>query len=125
MLFIALTIPHFGIIASLVGASACAAANFILPSLFYLMLTAQNYSDETDGPLPNRDMISTSKDVHHHLPWERVEVPLWEKVVLIQIIVIALVGGIAATYSTIYSIVDGSSSFTLPCYVNWSCIDNK
>ena len=45
------------------------------------------------------------------------EVPLWERVVLGEIILIATVGGIASTYSAILDILD-PTSFESSCFIS-------
>uniref|UniRef100_F6VBN4 Amino acid transporter transmembrane domain-containing protein n=1 Tax=Ciona intestinalis TaxID=7719 RepID=F6VBN4_CIOIN len=116
MLFVALSVPHFGVILSLVGGTTVTATNFIFPPLFYLMLSRQvSENEETpkfttpphqDTPIPQ-------------IPWVNINVPTYMKLLLIEIILIGLVGGVASTYSVITSLVSGTSGFTVPCYVNW------
>ena len=44
-------------------------------------------------------------------------VPLWEKVVLGEIILIATIGGIASTYSAVSDILD-PTSFESSCFIS-------
>lgn len=60
--FVALTIPHFGIIASLVGGSFGCASNFIFPPLFYILLSKQKKSDDAYGEAPKSNDIYTSSN---------------------------------------------------------------
>uniref|UniRef100_H2XKS7 Amino acid transporter transmembrane domain-containing protein n=2 Tax=Ciona intestinalis TaxID=7719 RepID=H2XKS7_CIOIN len=41
MLFVALSVPHFGVILSLIGGTTIAGTNFIFPPLFYILLSRQ------------------------------------------------------------------------------------
>ena len=155
MLFVGLTIPHFGVILSLVGGTTVTASNFIFPPLFYLLLSRQktpqdghgdfqkNFSDTvyTSVKPNNLDSSQQAESVRRDsssLPgqlsdvslasrndnsWTTVNVPLHEKVILIEIILIGIVGGIASTYSVLVSLIDGSSGFTVPCYVDWGTAD--
>uniref|UniRef100_F6VBX7 Amino acid transporter transmembrane domain-containing protein n=1 Tax=Ciona intestinalis TaxID=7719 RepID=F6VBX7_CIOIN len=107
MLFVALSVPHFGVILSLVGGTTVTATNFIFPPLFYLMLSRQLTASDAPGELPN-----------FPIPWVNINVPTYMKLLLIEIILIGLVGGVASTYSVITSLVSGTSGFTVPCYVN-------
>ncbi|XP_071941763.1 uncharacterized protein [Antedon mediterranea] len=96
-LFVAETIPHFGAILSLVGGSTVVFLTFVFPSLFYIRLMTM----EDDGNKP-------------------VIIPLYERVIHYEIILIGIFGGIASTFSAIDDMASGASSFTVPCYVNAS-----
>ncbi|PVD28156.1 hypothetical protein C0Q70_10741 [Pomacea canaliculata] len=91
--FVAISIPHFGTILSLIGGSTTTLLAFIAPPLIYLKLAA------TDGP------------------WKSFTVPLFEKVANVEIMVVGLVAGVAATYSAILSLAS-PDAFTPPCYIN-------
>ncbi|CAH1798298.1 unnamed protein product [Owenia fusiformis] len=92
-LFVAETIPHFGSILNLIGGSSTAFLIFVFPSIFYLKLCSMKGD------------------------WDEIEVELWEKVLLIILCSIGVVGGVASTVSTIQSMVD-PKTFVPPCYVN-------
>uniref|UniRef100_H2Z6I0 Amino acid transporter transmembrane domain-containing protein n=1 Tax=Ciona savignyi TaxID=51511 RepID=H2Z6I0_CIOSA len=100
MLFIALSIPHFGVILSLVGGTTITATNFIFPPLFYLMLARQHAASDAPGELPNFGETTFYT----------------AKILLVEIILVGLFGGVASTYSVITSLATGSSGFTVPCY---------
>ncbi|XP_043234586.1 amino acid transporter AVT1B-like [Amphibalanus amphitrite] len=91
------TVPSFGKILNLIGGSTLTLMTFILPPIMYLRLTSM---PATDGG-----------------KWEKIEVPLWEKVLLGEIILIATTGGIAATYSAVADILD-PTSFESSCFIS-------
>lgn len=100
VLFTGETIPHFGAILSLVGGSTVTFLTFVFPSLFYLRLLYDG--SQTDSALQS----SIRRLAFHH------------KVIHAEIILVGVLGGVASTYSVVYSIASGQSSFTVPCYVN-------
>ncbi|XP_041453350.1 amino acid transporter AVT1D-like [Lytechinus variegatus] len=100
VLFTGETIPHFGAILSLVGGSTVTFLTFVFPSLFYLRLL---YGGSHKDPSIN--------DRERHLA-------IHHKVIHAEIILVGVLGGVASTYSVIYSIASGQSQFTVPCYVN-------
>ncbi|XP_064629067.1 uncharacterized protein LOC135488399 [Lineus longissimus] len=88
-LFVAETIPKFGNLLGLIGGSTTALLAFFLPVLLYNKLC-----DDNKRP------ISLHQRVFHY-----------------EIMVIAVLVGISATYAAIEGIVS-PDSFVLPCYVN-------
>jgi len=90
------TVPSFGKILNLIGGSGLTLMTFILPPILYLKLTSMT---SPEGK------------------WEKIEVPTWEKILLVEIIVIATVGGTAATYSAIVDVLD-PASFTSSCFIS-------
>ena len=150
MLIVGLTIPHFGVILSLVGGTTVTACNFVFPPLFYLLLSRQQSVTDGYGDPPqhcNEDVITavadafgsdnsksnetsgsevsqpTTSQVSQAPTWTIVTIPFYMKLILAEIMFIGLVGGAASTYSVIASLVSGSSGFTVPCYVNWATAD--
>ncbi|XP_071495864.1 uncharacterized protein [Diadema antillarum] len=97
VLFTGETIPHFGAILSLVGGSTVTFLTFVFPSLFYLRLNA------VENPSGR---------------WEKRNLGLHHKIIHAEIILVGVVGGVASTFSVIYSMAQGGSQFTVPCYVN-------
>lgn len=97
ILFVAESIPQFGVILGLIGGSTVTFLTFVFPSLFYLKLCS---TESPDGS------------------YRRITLPLYQWVVHFEIILVGLIGGISSTYSAIDAIVTGQSSFTVPCYVN-------
>ncbi|XP_071792147.1 uncharacterized protein [Asterias amurensis] len=96
VLFVAETIPKFGIILGLVGGSTVTLLTFVFPSLFYIKLRR-----------------------HENDEWPREKLEIWEYILHAEIILVGLVGGIASTYSVIADLANADHpSFTVPCYVN-------
>jgi hypothetical protein len=71
--------------------------SFILPPVFYFKLCSMKSAE-----------------------WPERKVPLWEKAVLLQILLVGLFGGIACTYSAVLAIW-GENTFTYPCYIRSTC----
>lgn len=94
LLFIAETIPSFGSILDLVGASTVTMLTFVCPPYFYMRLC--------DSSKQNKE-------------WTQRELPLWERIYCWVLIVLGLLGGAAATYISIHNIV--STDFQMPCYL--------
>ena len=117
MLFTALTIPHFGIILSLVGGVATTATSFIFPPLFYMLLVRQRPRTPDDDDCD----VMLEGDVDKEDAYPPIE-SLTSRVAMVTIITIGLVGAVSSLYSVIQSLVDGSSGFTVPCYVNMTCL---
>ncbi|XP_059471232.1 uncharacterized protein LOC132194139 [Neocloeon triangulifer] len=90
MVFIGETVRDFGKVLSLVGGSTTTLLNMVFPPIIYLKFKSTLEPEST--------------------------VPLWRKIYLLVILVIGLVGGVAATYSAILDIV-GPQSFRKPCYI--------
>merc|ERR1712062_544783 len=94
LLFIAETIPSFGSILDLVGASTVTMLTFVCPPYFYMRLC--------DSSKQNKE-------------WTQRELPTWERVYCWVLIVVGFLGGAAATYISLQNIV--SSNFQMPCYL--------
>ena len=119
MLFIGLSIPHFGIILSLVGGVCTTATNFIFPPLFYLMLK-KRFHQEVE---PTEDLLySTSSQSENLIRTNSDNVSLFAKMLMYLIVTVGIVGGVATLYSVFKSLIDGSSGFTVPCYVNMTTL---
>jgi len=103
--FVAESIPHFGVIFDLVGGSTMTMCAIILPGIFNLFLTVAH---KKAGGKINTDHKATLREVF-------TETPPLKLVVNILVILFGLIGGIAATYSAVRAMV--SSQFTLPCYI--------
>lgn len=122
-LFIALSVPHFNIILSLLGGSTIALTNFIFPPLFYYLLLKQQEPSDAYGELPeeaHKNLPSTSHHIQGASNWVTEEIPLHVKVMLLEIIAIGIVGGISSTYFSLAALLAGDSAFSVPCYVNIS-----
>lgn len=88
-MFLAETVPKFDGILALIGASTVTFLTFVAPSLFYLRLCS----------LTNRF------------------VSLHERVFIIEIMCIGIIGGIVSSYAAIKGLTS-PASFVPPCYVN-------
>ena len=129
-MFVGLSVPHFDMILSLIGGSTNALVNLIFPPLFYYLLSRQRTPSAAYGSLPSyaeEDHTSASNSkatTSHHIQksghWIQVDIPLHEKVMLFEIILIGIVGGASSTYFSFAALIKGDSEFTVPCYMNIS-----
>lgn len=87
------SIPNFGPILSFIGGSTVSLLSFILPCIFYILLSR--------------------KDTY------RQEISFFEWCLLIVCIVISILGGIASTYASIDALIN-PKTFTKPCYIDRS-----
>ncbi|ROT83182.1 Proton-coupled amino acid transporter 4 [Penaeus vannamei] len=94
---VGLAVPDFGMILNLIGGSTVTVCSFILPPLMYMKLV-----DRTGPP-----------------EWPKRTIPLWERVVLWEIILIGAVGGITSTVSAFIAILN-PDSFSKSCFVAFS-----
>ncbi|GFS13239.1 proton-coupled amino acid transporter 4 [Elysia marginata] len=92
LLFVALSLPQFGAILALIGGSTMTCIVFIIPATCYLKLSSMKGD------------------------WETIEIPLHEKVLCIEIIVVGTLAGIAATYSALDALT--YSHFSKPLYLS-------
>ncbi|XP_026742354.1 amino acid transporter AVT1D-like [Trichoplusia ni] len=93
ILFIGESIPRFYTLLALIGATTIALLTYILPSVCYLKLISQ---PPREGQTP-------------------VETPGWRKMVCYEVIVLGVVGSIAASISAMSAIF--STSMAVPCYL--------
>lgn len=96
LLFIAETVPSFGSILSLVGASTVTMLTFVCPPFFYLRLCDASKDNEA---------------------WITKTVPLWERIYCWVLVVLGFAGGVVSTGLAVMNLAD-SSGFVPPCYVN-------
>jgi len=94
LLFIAETVPSFGSILDLVGASTVTLLTFVFPPLFYMRLA--------DASIGRKE-------------WVERKLPLWERIYCWVLIVVGIAGGCCATYTAVRNIF--SSSMSVPCYL--------
>jgi len=94
LLFIAETVPSFGAILDLIGASTVTLLTFIFPPYFYMRLA--------DASLDKKE-------------WLDRKLPLWERIYCWVLIIIGLAGGVCATVIAVRNIVGGFS--VVPCYM--------
>lgn len=124
-MFLGLTIPHFNVILSLLGGSTIACTNFIFPPLFYYLLSKQTDPSKAYGTLPSYvaedpdpKIQTTGRNVHVLHEWIQIHIPMYIKVLLVEIIAIGILGGACSTYFSFASLINGESGFTVPCYVD-------
>ena len=94
LLFIAETVPSFGSILDLVGASTVTLLTFVFPPLFYMRLCDQSNQNKN---------------------WIQRRLPVWERVYCWFLIILGVAGGCCATYTAMKNIV--SAQFQMPCYL--------
>jgi len=94
LLFIAETIPSFGAILDLVGASTVTLLTFVFPPFFYLKLADASIGSKI---------------------WHNRRVKKWERIYCWFLVCIGLAGGAMATYTAFGNIV--SAQFSRPCYL--------
>merc|ERR1719347_247661 len=94
LLFIAESVPSFGSILDLVGASTVTLLTFVFPPYFYMKLA--------DASLEKKE-------------WLDRKLPLWERIYCWVLIIIGLAGGVCATVIAVRNIVGGFS--VVPCYM--------
>ncbi|KAK3097482.1 hypothetical protein FSP39_010023, partial [Pinctada imbricata] len=109
VLFVGETIPHFGSVLSLVGGSTVTLLSYVFPAAFYLKLLSMRKEHLTRG---SNESINDKGEIKQSINEEAWEIPLWVKVLNIEIILMGTVAGIASTYSAIKSIAS-PGSFTL------------
>ncbi|KAF2363942.1 Amino acid transporter transmembrane domain, partial [Trinorchestia longiramus] len=99
-LVFALAVPDFGAILNLIGGSTIAILSFIFPPLMYMRLMDMK-KDET---------------------WEKdnveKEIPLWERIFLWMIVVVAAIGSITSTVAALLVILD-PDTLGASCFANF------
>ncbi|KAK3798013.1 hypothetical protein RRG08_034574 [Elysia crispata] len=91
VLFVAETVPQFGVIMSLIGGSTTTLIIFVFPPIFYLKLC------------------------HMKGDWEEKKPSTAQKTACGLIIFVGLVAGVASTYSAVDALA--TSRFSKPCYI--------
>ncbi|XP_068244512.1 uncharacterized protein [Palaemon carinicauda] len=89
---VGLAVPDFGMILNLIGGSTVTLCTFVLPPLMYMKLV----------------------DMEKEPSWPERSIPLWERIVLWEIIIVGVIGGIASTASAVMGIV--TQSFGNTCF---------
>ncbi|XP_042214090.1 amino acid transporter AVT1D-like isoform X4 [Homarus americanus] len=92
---IGLAVPDFALILNLIGGSVISLCTFVLPPLMYM-----NLVDDKSGPWPQRT------------------IPLWERALLVEIIIVGVIGGICSTVSSFYAII--VASFHKSCFLTFN-----
>ena len=111
VMFIGESVPKFDKILSLVGGSTVTLTTFVFPPLFYWKLK----QDQPDNKLANQFLLFTI-NLCYFFTWIS-EIPIYEKGIFIEIVLIGILGGAASTYSALLDLFE-PDSFTPPCYVN-------
>ena len=94
LLSVSQSIPSFGSILDLVGATSVTMLTFVCPPYFYMRLC----DSSSQNP-----------------QWTQRKIPKWERIYCWFLILISLLGGAAATYISIKGIVQ--TDFQMPCYL--------
>ncbi|CAN7993705.1 unnamed protein product [Ixodes pacificus] len=94
VLVVAESVPQFGKVLPLVGSVVAGLTTFILPCVFYYKLCS-----DTKREWPDRKL------------------PLWEKSVLVEIVIVGVIGTVAGTVSSIQDLL-APGSFALPCFIS-------
>jgi len=95
LLFIAESVPSFGAILDLVGASTVTLLTFVFPPFFYMRLS--------DASIGNNN------------GWPERKIPIWERAYCWILIAVGIAGGALATFMAINNIF--GAEFTTPCYL--------
>ncbi|XP_045612816.1 uncharacterized protein [Procambarus clarkii] len=94
-MLICLAIPDFGLILNLIGGSLITLCTFVLPPLMYMKLI-----DDHSGQFKKRT------------------IPTWERIFLVEIMIVGIIGGVCSTLSALYSII--VASFSESCFTEFS-----
>lgn len=100
-LFCAMTMPHFGVLLSLIGGFSVCLTTYFFPPLCYYMLM--------------RQLADTRGEVS-------VGIDMWELTLMAILFLVGVLGTIAATWSAVVSATH-AVAFTKPCYVDWGAYD--
>ncbi|XP_037788594.1 amino acid transporter AVT1D-like isoform X2 [Penaeus monodon] len=95
-MLICLAVPDFGLILNLIGGSCITLCTFVFPPIMYIRLM----------------------DMEGEPSWPKRKLPLWERVYLIEILIVGVVGGICSTVSAVIAILD-PAGFQKNCFVNF------
>ncbi|KAM7299980.1 amino acid transporter AVT1A [Ixodes scapularis] len=94
VLVVAESVPHFGKVLPLVGSLLVGLTTFILPCVFYYKLCSDTKRE-----------------------WPERKIPLWEKSVLVEIVIVGVIGTVAGTVSSVKDLL-APGSFALPCFIS-------
>jgi vesicular inhibitory amino acid transporter len=103
--FVAETVPHFGVLLDLVGGSTITLMALVFPGIFNLYLSAAKQKvhekRETDDRATIYEILT--------------ETPKLKLIANLIVLAVGVIGGIAATYSAMNAMA--GAEFSLPCYV--------
>ncbi|KAK3879828.1 hypothetical protein Pcinc_015635 [Petrolisthes cinctipes] len=99
-ILIGITVPSFGKILNLIGGSLITICTFILPPLMYMKLA----DDRSDPKWPIR------------------KIEPWERILLVEIMIVGVLGGLCSTLTSAYDVV--VTSFSSSCFTEFNtCSD--
>ncbi|KAG0724217.1 Amino acid transporter AVT1D [Chionoecetes opilio] len=110
-ILIGLAVPNFGTILNLIGGSLITICTFVLPPVMYMRLV----NDTSDKSWPKRSMPLFKTPFPPPAPRS---IPPWERVVLVEAIVVGVVGGILSTLTAAYDLVE--TSFKSNCFTDFN-----
>uniref|UniRef100_A0A914CIU1 Amino acid transporter transmembrane domain-containing protein n=1 Tax=Acrobeloides nanus TaxID=290746 RepID=A0A914CIU1_9BILA len=105
-LFFAETIPTFGPLLNLIGASTFNLITLPLPAIFYLYLHAREI--KTEKNLCDMDEMPSLSDIIKYNSRHTL-------ILCFIVIILGIIGGICGTFSAILSLI--STQFSVPCYI--------
>jgi hypothetical protein len=93
------------VLLDLLGASTISFLSFVFPGLFYIILNRQFKAEA----LESGELSS--------LPAGTFDIPLWEKTLIIEILLVGLFAAGSGTYAGIVELV-APNAFSKPCYLS-------
>lgn len=121
-MLIALAVPNFGKVLNLIGGSLITLCTFILPPVMYMRLV----NDKSNKTWPERcvcafDCVCVCLCVCLSLqPLSLLTrtIPMWEKVFLVEVIIVGIVGGVLSTITGVYDVIQ--ASFVSNCFKDFN-----
>ncbi|VDO36699.1 unnamed protein product [Haemonchus placei] len=114
VIFVALSLPNFGPLLDLIGASTMSMMTMIMPSIFYLFLCRKILIKEGKrSPDAPDDEGATFKDILNYVP-RRVLSLISNR---LHVLAFGIIGGLAATGFSIVAL--SSADVAAPCYVQY------
>ncbi|KAG1692970.1 Amino acid transporter AVT1C [Nymphon striatum] len=95
IIFVAESVPNFGNILNIIGASSVTLLSFVFPSVFYFKLVSMN--------APPGEV------------WPKWVIPWYEKAFILFLITFTVAGGLSSTYLSVKQMVS-TNTFVMPCY---------
>lgn len=93
-IIICLAVPSFSKVLNLIGGSCVTLCTFVYPPIMYMRLM------DMEGPWPKR------------------ELPTWERIYLIEIVIVGVIGGLSSTISALSAIL-APGAFQQSCFVDF------
>ena len=110
LLFIAESVPSFGAILDLVGASTVTLLTFVFPPYFYIKLVDAS----SLNPLWEQREVFNLAYFPNDVYLIRV-LPLWERIYCWLLILVGVTGGVCSTTTAVIKII--TSQLSRPCYL--------